>query len=354
MMKIPALFTAIISLTTAWTGVLAQEPVAAAGNDSIEADASVRLPQSESEIMFGVRIPDGDPSSDAIKGVLENKLTQLLGRCGAGAAGNRDPFVVEPVVSLTEEKTSEGLVRNVSSISGELSLTARHRYSDAAFYNTTVPLNAVAKGSGQDALGLLAKSIKPSDAVYVRFVRNARKKVFDYGKLHPEIYDIPEAPGAPADTVVVVVAVPVAVVPPDTPVEPEEETPPTLPVPATPSGDGGADIYFSGPGWKARIAGCFYDRSTRSIHTVLSVVKTDKDENGVYTNLERAIGVDGMSYRDLAIDSYRHDFPSEVPVTINCYIRGVNSNPGKVPYMEMCLGSCKMKIRNLTVKSPTE
>ncbi len=353
MMKTSALHIAIFFLLSVWTGALAQEAGNATERDSVNANVSARLPESESEIMFGVRIPANSPTSDGIRDILENKVTQILGRCGAGAAGSRDVFVVEPVVNLTDEKTSEGLVRNVSSISGELSLTARHRYSDATFYNTTVPLNAVAKGSGQDTMNLLAKSIKPSDAVYVRFVRNARKKVFEYGQTHPEIYNIPDAP-APADTVVVVVAVPVAVVPPADNVNPEEAPAPAERKPEQSPGDEGVDLYFSRPGWKAESLRCFYDPSIRNIHLAVNIIKTGSDENYVYTGIDRAIGVNGETYKNFAVDNTHHDFPSGIPVTIHCYIRDINSNPGKVPYMEISLGQCKMKIRNLSVKTKTE
>lgn len=165
---------------------------------------TVRIPESPEEIMFGVRLPKKLEGSEEGKSLLKNRVEQILGRCGAGAGGDRDVFVIEPTINETNRNTSEGLVRNVSSLTGELSLTARHRYSDAVFYSAVVPLNAAVAERDLDPLLILAKAIKPTDAAYVRFVRNARKNAFDYGSIHPEIYEVPDAP---ADTVVLIVPV---------------------------------------------------------------------------------------------------------------------------------------------------
>lgn len=325
------------------------------GAASKEEGAKVRIPETAEEIMFGVRLPEKLTGSEEGKTKLKNKIEQILGRCGAGAGGSGGVFIIEPVINETDRSTSEGLVRNVSSISGELSLTARHRYSDAIFYSAAVPLNAVATGKDVDPLLLLVKAIKPTDAAYVRFVRNARKHAFDYGVTHPEIYDVPDA--AP-DTVVVLL--PVAVVPaaPAAPAAPAPapvaSTPaaPEAPAAAVPQPAQQCEFYFSRTGWEVALKSCEYDPSTRAIHFVLSVTCKIRDNmNNTYTAITRAIASDGLKYDKFGIDDYHHDFPYGVPVIVQGSIKDVYSNPGSVPFIEMRLGNTDMEIRNLTVKN---
>lgn len=301
----------------------------------------IRRPADESEIMFGVRLPKKNKLSAETGKMLENKVVQILGRCGAGASGNRDVFVVEPVVNVTSEQTTEGLVRNVTAVEGELSLTARHRYTDAVFYNTTVPLNAAAKnGNDDDVAKLLVKSIKPTDAAYVRFVRNARKNAFAYGQTHPEIYEVPDQP----DTVLLIL--PVLITPPDDP-KPADDTP--EPKSDTPQE---CEIYFSRPGWSAQLKDCVYDSSTRCIVFDLSITNTQRTQrNNVYTCIARAIATDGGKYTEFFIDDYYHDYPYAIPVNFQLYIRGVYSNPGKVPFVEIRIGDCNVELRNVIVKN---
>lgn len=322
-----AVFAAIISCVA----------ITAQDDETVE----IRRPADESEIMFGVRLPKKSKLTKETGKLLENKVVQILGRCGAGASGNRDVFVVEPVVNVLSENATEGLVRNVTAIEGELSLTARHRYTDAVFYNTTVPLNAATKSGDEDAAGLLVKSIKPTDAVYVRFVRNARKNAFAYGQSHPEIYEVPDQP----DTVVLIL--PILVSTPDAP-KPKAD----VPEDAESDSPQECEIYFSRPGWDAKLNNCVYDASTRCIVFDLSITNTQRTQrNNVYTCIDRAIASDGGKYTEFFIDDYYHDYPYDIPVNFKLYIRGVYSNPGKVPFVEIRIGDCNMELRNIIVKN---
>ncbi len=325
---------AVFAVLMSCVAVTAQE------EDAVE----TRLPADESEIMFGVRLPKKNKLSKETGKMLENKVVQILGRCGAGASGKLDVFVVEPVVNVMAENSTEGLVRNVTAVEGELSLTARHRYTDAVFYNTTVPLNAAAKnGSDDDVVKLLVKSIKPTDAAYVRFVRNARKNVFAYGQTHPEIYEVPEQP----DTVLLIL--PVLVTSPDSPKPIAENSDPD----SDPESDSGeeCEIYFSQPGWDAKVNSCVYEASTRCIVFDLSVKNTKRTQrNRVYTCIERAIAANGGKYEEFFSDDNYHDYPYDVPVNLQLYIKNVYSNPGKVPFVEIHIGDCNMELRNVIVK----
>lgn len=307
------------------------------------------IPESEEDVMFAVRLPDKNGLSDEVAELLNNKVVQILGRCNAGASGKQDVFVIEPVVTLDGERKSEGLVRNVTSVNGELSLTARHRYSDAIFYNTVVPLNAAVKGSNANSMQLLVKAIRPADAAYVRFIKNARKNAFEFGLLHPEIYEIPEqqdkkaddVPSLPGDTVAAEDS-PLSVIPTSSPV-------------AQPSDGSLGEIYLSQPGLKVALANCVYDAATRSINIQLRVTNTDPGAKGDnWTEIRKAMDANGGSYQRFTVDDRYHSFPYDVPVAVNCSINDVYSNPMKVPYVEIQLGKTMVEIRNMIVKEPQQ
>lgn len=301
------------------------------------------FPESEEDVMFAVRLPENSGLSEEVAELLNNKIVQILGRCNAGASGKQDVFVVEPVVTLDGERKSEGLVRNVTSVNGELSLTARHRYSDAIFHNVVVPLSAAVKGSNANPMQMLVKAIRPADAAYVRFIKNARKNAFEFGLMHPEIYEIPELqekkpeeaePASDANPLPVD-SLPVASV---------------APVPQPVAGSLG-DIYLSKPGLKVELAACEYDASTRSIHFQLRVTNTEQGAKGSkWTEIKQALDANGAAYKSFAVDEYNHNFPYDVPVAVHGYIKDVFSNPMKVPFLEMQLGDTMVEIRNMIVR----
>lgn len=363
------IFALAAALLSSWGSVEAQDLTVYSDTlVAVSSEASF-IPMSEEEVMFGVRLPEKSGLSDEVAALLENKVVQILGRTGAGASGNRDVFVIEPVVTLDGERKSEGLVRNVTSVNGELSLTARHRYSDAVFFNTVVPLNAAAKGSGADPLKLLVKAIRPADAAYVRFVKNARKNAFEFGLIHPEIYEVPDLPEAGKDEDVAPVedaplpvesvAAPVEAAPvvPD-PVEAAPAVPapvqPSAPAPVErPQSGEEAEIYVSSPAWKVQFVGCEYDASTRTISFALRVTNMERKlKESVLTRVEKALDVNGVKYRNFSVDDYRHDFPYDIPVLVRGYIKEVYSNPGEVPFVELSLNNQRIEVRNMIVREP--
>ena len=311
----------------------AQEPAAADGQD----------------IMFGVKLPEKTTLSQASSDLLRSKVEQILGRCNAGAAGDRDVFVVEPTVNVGDENRTEGLVQNVASLSGELVLAAKNRYDGSVYYTTTVPLKVAAKGTSAEMETALVRSIKPSDAVYVRFVRNARRNIAQYIALHPEVLIIPDAPEPP----VIVVVMPGESPAPDAApaaAEPASQEP-VAESPASPAAPA-PEIYCSEHGWNVTLKSCVYDATTRSILFTLVIknMAPQADRRNLYTCVRSAIAADGTNYHDFLIDEFYHDYPYDIPVTVTFGIKNVYSNPGKVPFVETSVGNCKIEIRNLSVQ----
>lgn len=110
--------------------------------------------------------------------LLREKVSRIIGRIGCGADNAR--FMIVPSLDVNRVTTSSGLVRNVVLAEGELTLKAVSIDNpDIVWHSVSVPLEAVLTSSDADTAMELARKINVSDAVYVRFVRIARKKIAD-------------------------------------------------------------------------------------------------------------------------------------------------------------------------------
>lgn len=136
------------------------------------------------EVNFSVLpiMVDDEVSEETAK-VIFRKTEQILTRNSAAAAGEADVFAVESKLTVNGESKSSGLVRDITSISGELTLIALNKVDNTRFYSVTVPLKTAVTGSKDPVLSL-AGSIKPTDAVYTRFVRISREKIAGYYSEH--------------------------------------------------------------------------------------------------------------------------------------------------------------------------
>ncbi|MDE6547926.1 MAG: hypothetical protein K2L22_02915 [Muribaculaceae bacterium] len=133
---------------------------------------AVEVASSGKEACFKVA-PIGE---SALEGLLSEKVSRIIGRIGCGAENAR--FMIVPSLDVNRVSTSSGLVRNVILAEGELTLKAVSIDDpDMIWHSVSIPLEAVLTGSNADPATELAKQINVSDAVYVRFVRVARKKI---------------------------------------------------------------------------------------------------------------------------------------------------------------------------------
>lgn len=142
--------------------------------------------QGWSQTQFSV-IPvtaEGEISEEAAN-IVSRKIGQILTRNSACAAGAADVFAVRANLAVTDKSASSGLVREISSALGELTLTALNKVDGAEYYSISVPVKAVTKSGGEaGVIVALAKAIKPTDSVYTRFVRVAREKIAEYYSGH--------------------------------------------------------------------------------------------------------------------------------------------------------------------------
>ena len=69
-------------------------------------------------------------------------------------------------------------MQEVGRIKAELTLTAVNHIDGTVFFSSTIPLTGSAVGGKKSAMKAMATGIKPSDPVYVRFIRKSREKVY--------------------------------------------------------------------------------------------------------------------------------------------------------------------------------
>ena len=339
---------------------------------------------------------EGDISVEAAK-VIFRKTEQILTRNSAGAAGAADVFAVEAKLTVTDKAQSSGLVRQINSVSGELQLVALNKVDNAKYYSVTVPLEAVVKDGGESAAVLaLANSIKPTDAVFTRFVRVARDKVEEYYSDHCSeiigranniglsgqyatalIYLTGMPASAPChEEALELIAALRAKIDSDIAAREEKEKSEKTKDDtdsdtdsdtqekdkgddsgSSPSSDGAKgdladDIFVESPNWNFRLEEAAYLPTSRKIKITAFVTYIGKKSlsGDCALGFRKAIDADGESYDTCYVygDKYR-TFPDDVPVKIEFYIDNVKKNPGKLSFVGFSVDYKKIEIRNLKI-----
>lgn len=341
---------------------------------------------------------EGDISVEAAK-VIFRKTEQILTRNSAGAAGAADVFAVEAKLTVTDKAQSSGLIRQINSVSGELQLVALNKVDNAKYYSVTVPLEAVVKDSGESGAVLaLANSIKPTDAVFTRFVRVAREKVEEYysdhcseiigrannlglsgqyatalvyltgmpasAPCHEEALELIAALRAKIDSVIAARE--------EKEKEEKEKSKDDSDsdsdaqgndkgdddgTDSSPSSDGAKgnlsdDIYVESPNWNFKLEEAAYLPTSRKIKITAFITYVGKKSlsGDCALGFRKAIDSDGDSYDTCYVygDKYR-TFPDDVPVKIEFYIDNVKKNPGKLSFVGFSVDYKKIEIRNLKI-----
>lgn len=116
---------------------------------------------------------------------IERKLRAAFNRTESLTEDPSWSLEIRPELDLEEAMQTEGMVIETGKVSGNMMLTAQSAYDGTQFHSAVIPLTASAAGGKEAAMKALAASIKPTDPVFVRFIRNARKKVAKYYQEHP-------------------------------------------------------------------------------------------------------------------------------------------------------------------------
>ena len=338
------------------------------------------------EVNFSAGRPEGAAATDpAVYEVLLKKTEQILTRTSAGAAGAVDVFVMRPSLTVGDKASTEGLVRNVNTLTGEFTLTAFNAIDGSTYNSVTVPLNVVAKGSGQSDALMFARSVKTTDAAFVRFIRQTRERIDAFYAEHcQEIITRAEAlkaAGQPAVAQIYLLGVPASAPcaqeaisliadcedqmrPPTAPESPAtpgadgSETPAESPAasaaPTTPTAPAAAaqpKIYVSSPALKIKLDKAWYSAGTQQIRIVMTATySADKTAQGASVYFANALAPNGSSYESKAVVGNRFvDFPVDVPVRLEFVIEHVRSNPATLPYCEFSIGGKTVEIRDINL-----
>lgn len=339
---------------------------------------------------------EGDITEDAAK-VIFRKTEQILTRNSAGAAGAADVFAVQAKLTVTDKAKSSGLVREINTVSGELQLVALNKVDNAKYYSVTVTVEGVAKGGGESAAILaLANSIKPTDAVYTRFVRVAREKIEEYYSDHcSEIigratnlglsgqYDValiyltgmPASAPCHEEALELIAGLRAKIDQNNAAKQEKDDSGKTKPAdaddstpdakdddaadssePPTPSkpqaNDSLGEVYVESPNWTFRLAEATYLPTSRKVKITAYVCYVGKKSlNGdCALGFRKAIDLDGESFDTCYVsgDKYR-TFPEDVPVKIEYFIDDVRKNPGTLSFVGLSVDYKKIEIRNLKI-----
>lgn len=131
------------------------------------------------DIRFAVSPVDGEVSSKVGK-ILVERIEQGISRSNALSENPFEVFSVRPVVIIEDILQTEGMVREVAVIKGELRLSAVNDIDGTTYHSVTIPLKATALDGEDKAMEKLALSVKPTDPVFVRFIRQSRQKIEEY------------------------------------------------------------------------------------------------------------------------------------------------------------------------------
>lgn len=347
---------------------------------------------------------EGDITEDAAK-IIYRKAEQFLTRNSAGAAGAVDVFAVQAKLSVTDMAKSSGLVREISSVSGEWTLTAVNKVDNSKYYSVTVPLEAVLKGmeNGGPALAL-ANAIKPTDAVYTRFVRVAREKIDEFYSEHcSEIigrasnlalsgqYDLaltylngmPAAASCHDEALDLIsglrnkIDIDKAIAEEKAEAKEEKRREERRKEREDGISAGNADgksgnprhsdkedlsqysqddtlgeLYVESPDWRFIVTDAQYIQTSRKIKITTSATYIGKKTltGDCRLGFNKALDQSGDSYDTCYVQgSTWRTFPEEVPVKIVYYIDDVRKNPNTLSFVGLSIDNQKVEIRNLSI-----
>ena len=367
----------------------------------------------ENAIKFNLLPMESDELPAPTVSTLSGKLATALDRSQASTEDAYNVFAVRPVITLTDAAETEGMIREVARVAADMTISAFNTVDGTVYHSVTVPLKGTATGGKEAAMKSMVNSMKPTDPVYVRFVRTARTRISDYyaencgliieqARKLMTLQRYAEAAnylsGVPAsvacydqasvlleeiapylnqapDTVVVehVVEVPVEHVV-EVPAEPDTvvvekvvekvvERPvfveqPSVPVirntPSAPSSPR-PKITIDGTELDFVVTGCTGDISRGRITITAKITNTDARNSRPYVYFNTAITDSGTELTDLIIKerNYRSgniSMPDGVPVTVTFEITGVRQQYASLSYVDISVRSIKVSIRDLVVK----
>lgn len=335
---------------------------------------------------------------------INTRLNQALNRSGAVSENPYTVFAIEPTIDFGEITQTEGMVQEVARIKAELTLTARNTADGTEYCSVTIPLRAGATGGRDAAMKAMAGSIKATDPVFVRFVRNARQKIADYyadncatiiqrAQMLADQQKYDEAlsylsavsdavPCFDQASVMITELAPYAQSGPDTviiertiekPVERIVNVPskpdtvvvekivekvvevPVAAAPAKPKATPNCRVVVDSDEITFKVLGCSGNPSQGRIVILTEIENSNPHQDRAYTEFMKAFTDNGIELNDLHIKGGSGmwstiNMPDGVPVKVEFYISGVKSDVTMLSFLEIRVRGIKVTVRDLAVK----
>lgn len=354
------------------------------------------IASAQDNIQFGIgEAQSTSDISEEAKNVLKSKLSQILNRHSAAAGGDYGVFKVVPTLDVGDAQSTSGLVKNVVQIEGSVVLTAENEWDNSQYYTVSVPLTAVVSGSVKDPALMLARSIKITDPVYMRFIKKSRENISraleqdctvtveraqsfitagyeDYAlaillALPPgnacndlsqdligsirALREADEQKKEDKERELRAEKMKLAEMKIKSGSDTESDVN-TDEVISTDSGVENAEIFISDPAWTLKVLSCKWIPENRRVSVGLKVENKNTSDNSYYFEILNAIADSGDTYgwNSFVTSSYTLNVPPEVPVKCGFDIK-CNSNPQKLSFVKFRIGSVTFEIKNLPVAS---
>lgn len=353
---------------------------------------------AQDKIHFTLQKPQPADLPEAVANALQQKLTQMLTRQSAAAAGAHGVFALQPSLEITDMMATEGMVQNTTVATAELTLVAFNRVDSTLFYSMTLPLETATVGNEEKALKALVASIEVTDRAFTRFIRISRQKIQEFyaancdlilqkaqasadmeryeeaasylsampdaAPCYLEAMDLlreiaPHLPAdeIPADTVIIreVVEKPVIVEKVvEVPVE-VEKTEPEKPVVEKPVQPQDYELNVSVNDLDFKILDCFGDRMQQRVTLQVEFVNKNEDITRDKIIFSSAFSDEGVELKNLEVgNGYGYwtmrNMPSRVALKQELYVTKVSKPFDSFSYLEVNVRGAKVVIRNLSVR----
>lgn len=131
------------------------------------------------EIAFGVLVPDEEQGySKAQSTMLQSRLEGLCNRNGVAVVNNPDGFFLYPSIAIISDEVAEGGMQNIHSMKAEITVSVRQIGG-----NVIASVSKTYKGAGrskEQAMTSLVQSFNTSDAVFAKFMSDAKVAAVNY------------------------------------------------------------------------------------------------------------------------------------------------------------------------------
>ena len=306
---------------------------------------SVQTEVYESDVAFQAVKPEGKNLTEAQKTALLSKIERIIAKNNAGTISEHNAFGIKADIDIQDKKSTAGLVRNVTVLTAEVTLTAFNVADGSIYYTNSVRLETDVVGDAKMAMDKLINSIKVTDPQFVRFIRTARKRIVkwynDRGLPLPIRQDKQEPKGK-NDTVVVVREV-----------QGQQHNTPVAEQPAPPQ-TSACDITLSTGDIDFQIVSTQVD-PTRKRFSFTAKITNNMSSGSLERAFKQAFDQEGNQLSHLMVTEDRsylyEDYPEHVGVRRTFMVNGITAQTTMLSYILIRIGRTDVVIKNLPVKN---